>query len=285
MKVAVMTDTNSGISVREGERLGAFVLPMPVLVEDRTYYEGIDITQEEFYRLLLEGRTITTSQPSPGDVLAMWERILREYDALVYIPMSSGLSASYRTASALALEFGGRVQVVDHRSVSVAQRCGVEDALRLAAAGRTAEEIRHALEAVAADTVIYIGVETLEYLRRGGRITPAAAKMGAALHIKPLLQIRGELLEACAKARGTRACREQLIERMREWVEAYSAGGAPYTLAAAGSFLDASEEHAWLEQVRAAFPTQEVRYDPLALSVGTHVGPDAFGLAITKRAG
>lgn len=283
MKVAIMTDTNSGISVEEGKKLGVYVMPMPVLIDGSTYYEGVNLSQEEFYRFMLEGRAVSTSQPSPGDVLEMWDKILEQYDELVYIPMSSGLSASCPTALSLSAEYHGRVQVVDHHSVSVPQRYAVLDALELAASGWAAEKIKLALEERSSDTVIYIGVDTLEFLKKGGRITPTVAKMGTLLHIKPLLQIRGELLEACAKVRGTKGCKRRVIEELRVWVEEYEKSGDPFVIGAAGTFISKDEEEEWISMVRSAFPGRDIRYDPLAFSIGSHVGPGAFGMAVSKR--
>lgn len=178
MKVAIMTDTNSGISVAEGQSMGVYVIPMPVLIEGNIYYEGVDLTQEEFYGAMREGKNVSTTQPSPGDVMALWDRALENHDAVVYIPMSSGLSTSCQTALALARDYGGRVQVADNHSISVPQRYAVLDALEMARAGWEAEKVKATLEQAVGDTIIYIGVDTLEYLKRGGRITPAAAKMG-----------------------------------------------------------------------------------------------------------
>ncbi len=283
MNVAVMTDTNSGISVEEGKKLGVYVMPMPVLIDGSTYYEGVNLSHEEFYRFILEGRVVSTSQPSPGNVMEMWDKILEQYDELVYIPMSSGLSASCQTALSLSAEYNGRVQVVDHHSVSVPQRYAVLDALELAESGWTAGKIKAALEKTAPDTIIYIGVDTLEFLKKGGRITPAVAKMGTLLHIKPLLQIRGELLEACAKVRGTKGCKRRVIEELKVWVEEYEKSGEPFVIGAAGTFISKDEEEEWINMAHGAFPGRDIRYDPLAFSIGSHVGPGAFGMAVSKR--
>ena len=216
MRVAVMTDTNSGISVEEGVRLGVHVMPMPVLIDGETYYEGVTLTHEDFYRSQEAGRAVSTSQPAPSDVLSMWDKLLEEYDQVVHIPMSSGLSASCQTAAGLAEDYEGRVQVVNNQRISVPQRSSVMDALRLARAGRTAEEIKRELERTGLDCIIYIGVDTLEYLKRGGRITPAAAAMGSLLQLKPLLKIEGERLDAFAKVRGRKACQERLVGAMQK---------------------------------------------------------------------
>lgn len=283
MKVAIMTDTNSGISAAEGQSMGIYVIPMPVLIDGEVYYEGANLTREQFYGAMLEGKDVSTTQPSPGDVMALWDRALENHDAVVYIPMSSGLSTSCQTALALARDYGGRVQVADNHSISVPQRYAVLDALEMARAGWEAEQIKAALERAAGDTIIYIGVDTLEYLKRGGRITPAAAKMGGILQIKPLLQIRGERLDAFARVRGTMNCKKRLIEEMQVWVEAYRHSGDPFAVAAAGTFLSKAEEREWVCMAQEVFPGRTIRYDPLAFSIGCHVGPGAFGMAVSKR--
>ena len=283
MKVAIMTDTNSGISVAEGQSMGVYVVPMPVLIGGNIYYEGGDLTQEQFYGAMLEGKNVSTTQPSPGDVMALWNQALEDHDAVVYIPMSSGLSTSCQTALVLAQDYGGRVQVADNRSISVPQRYAVLDALEMARSGWEAEEIKAALEQTAGDTIIYIGVDTLEYLRRGGRITPAAAKMGGVLQIKPLLQIHGQRLDAFARVRGTMNCKKRLIQEMQICVEAYRHRGDPFAVAAAGTFLSKAEEREWICMAQEVFPGRTIRYDPLAFSIGCHVGPGAFGMAVSRR--
>lgn len=283
MKVAIMTDTNSGISVEEGKSMGVYVIPMPVLINGDIHYEGVNLSQEEFYDAMLAGKAVSTTQPSPGDVLALWDEILEEYDALVHIPMSSGLSASCHTALSLAQDYDGRVQVADNHSISVPLRYAVTDALEMARAGWEAAEIKAALESAAQDTIIYIGVDTLEYLKRGGRITPAAAAMGGILQIKPLLQIRGERLDAFAKVRGTVNCKKRLVEEMKICVDACRRGGKPFDVAASGTFLTKAEEQEWICMAQEAFPGYTIRYDPLALSIGCHVGPGAFAMGVCGR--
>jgi len=278
-----MTDTNSGISVEEGERLGVSVIPMPILIDGRTYYEGVDLTREEFYRAMGEGRSVSTSQPAPGDVMRLWDRLLEDHDAVAYIPMSSGLSASCRIALSLAADYGGRVQVVDNHSISVPMRHAVTDALAMAAKGWDAVTIKAELEKLAQDTMILIGVDTLEFLKKGGRITPAAAKMAAVLQLKPILQIRGERLDAFAKVRGTQNCKKRLVEELKAIAAPYQKGSAPYSVAAAGTFTDPAQEREWLEMARTAFPDEDIRYDPLAFSIGSHTGPNAFGMAVCRR--
>lgn len=284
MRTAVVTDSNSGIFEAEGRYLGVYVLPMPVIIEGKEYFEGVDLFQEQFYRSLLEHKQVSTSQPSPGSVLALWDQVLAEgADELVYIPMSSGLSDSCRTAQRLAERYEGRVQVVDDHRISVTQRDAVMDALKLARAGCPAAEIRARLEESAYDSVIYVGVETLEYLKRGGRITPAAAAMGTVLNLKPLLIIQGERLDACAKVRGTRNCKKREIERMQECAERFRRQGKRISVGAAGSFLHEEESREWKAMVQEAFPGEEVWYDPLSFSIGCHVGPGAFGMGVSVR--
>lgn len=283
MNVAIMTDTNSGISVEEGRQLGVAVIPMPVLIDGETYYEGVTLTHDDFYRFQRSGRAVSTSQPAPGDVMALWNRLLEEYDEVVYIPMSSGLSASCQTAACLAEEYGGKVEVVNNHRISVPQRNSVMDALILAEAGCRAAEIRAELERMAFDSMIYIGVDTLEYLKRGGRITPAAAAMGTILHLKPLLKIEGERLDAYATVRGVKACKQRLVDAMKRSVEEFHRQPGPICVGAAGTFLTEEEGEAWVALAAETFPGEEIRYDPLALSIGCHTGPGAFGMAVSRR--
>lgn len=283
MNVAIMTDTNSGISVEEGTRLGVFVIPMPVLIDGETYYEGVTLTHTDFYRYQRDGRAVSTSQPAPADVLALWDRILEEYDQLVYIPMSSGLSASCQTAIGLSEDYRGKVQVINNHRISVTQRNSVMDAIILAQAGCSAAEIKAELERMAFDSIIYIGVDTLEYLKRGGRITPATAAMGSILHLKPLLKIEGERLDAFATVRGRKACKQKLIDAIKRSVEEFHRQDGPICIGAAGSFLNREEDEAWLALAAETFPGEEIRYDPLALSIGCHTGPGAFGMAVSRR--
>lgn len=284
MRTAIVTDSNSGITPQEARRMGVWVVPMPIVVDQQIRYEGVDLFPEEFYHSLAEGHSISTSQPSPGDLAGLWDKVLAEgYDEIVYIPMSSGLSSSCQTASVLATVYGGRVQVADNHQISVPQKNAVVDALALAAAGLPAAEIRRKLEEAGGDSLIYIGVDTLEYLKRGGRITPAAAAVGTVLHIKPLLTIRGERLDIFAKVRGTKQCKNRLMEAMVESVNACRQQGMSIRIDASGTFLDRAEEQEWLEMAARAFPDEEIGYDPLTLSIGAHTGPGAFAMGISRR--
>lgn len=284
MKTAIVTDSNSGIFEAEGKTLGVFVLPMPVLIENEVYFEGQNLSSRQFYQYLQDGKNITTSQPSPGDLTMLWEQILDEgYDELVYIPMSSGLSSSCATARMLAEDYDRNVFVVDNHRISVTQRYSVLDALALAQAGCTGQEIQTELERTGLESTIYVGVETLQYLKRGGRITPAAAAMGAAMGIKPLLIIQGDKLDACAKVRGTANCKKRLLQYLEQAAEEYARQGLPFQAAAAGSFLKEEDAEEWKSLCQALFPDQVSHYDPLTCSVGCHVGPGAFGMAIARR--
>lgn len=208
MKTAIVTDSNSGVTQIEAQKMNVFVLPMPVIIEGQAYYEGIDLLPDQFFRALTERQAVSTSQPSPGDVTALWDKVLTEYDELVYIPMSSGLSASCATAQMLAEDYEGRVFVVDNHRISISQKSSTWDAVALREAGCGAQEIQRELEASGLDSIVYVGVETLEYLRRGGRVTAGAAAIGAVLQIKPLLKIEGELLDACARCAAPQAARK-----------------------------------------------------------------------------
>ena len=283
MRVAIVTDTNSGISVAEGARLGVFVLPMPLLVDGQIRYEGVNLTADEFYAAQRAGRGVSTSQPSPGDVMDLWDRVLEEYDALVYIPMSSGLSASCQTAIALAEGYDGRVQVADLRRISVTQMLAVLDGVELAKLGCTAVEIREELERVSMDAMIYIGVETLTYLCRGGRITPAVAAMGNLFNIKPLMKIQGDRLDVCARVRGVKACQQRAVEATRENVEQYLQKGWYFHVGTAHSYRTREEIQAWQKTLEDNFPGITASHGELALSIGCHTGPEAFGMGLVRR--
>ena len=283
MRVAIVTDTNSGISVAEGAQLGVFVLPMPLMVDGRLRFEGVDITADEFYTAQQEGRVVSTSQPSPGDVMDIWDKVLEEYDALVYIPMSRGLSTSCQTAAALAEDYDGRVQVADLRRISVSQRLAVLDGLELARLGCTAVEIKEELERISMDAMIYIGVETLTYLRRGGRVTPVAADMGDLLNIKPLLKIQGDRLDAYAKVRGVKACKQRTVEALRESVEQFQQKGWRIHVGTAHTYRTQEEILEWQQTLEDNFPGIPVTHGELALSIGCHTGPGAFGMGVIRR--
>ena len=214
--VAIVTDSNSGISQAEGKELGIYVIPMPFLVDGKLYFEDVDMNKEQFYHFLENDADLSTSQPSPGDVMDLWDKLLKEYDEIVHIPMSSGLSASCSTAMGLARDYDGKVQVVDNQRISVTMQQSVMDAKHLAAAGKSAAQIKEILEKEALESSIYLMVDTLKYLKKGGRITPAAALLGSALNLKPILQIQGDKLDAYKKVRGVKAAKKNMLEAMKK---------------------------------------------------------------------
>ena len=284
MKTAIVTDSNSGITQEQAAQWGVRVVPMPIIIDNEIYYEGVNLSPEQFYQYLREGRSVSTSQPAPEDLTGVWDSLLAEgWDELVYIPMSSGLSGSCQTALILAEGYGGRVQVADNHQISVPQKNAVRDALGLIRAGYTAAQARERLEEAGGDTLIYIGVDTLEYLKKGGRITPAAAAMGTVLGIKPLLAIRGEKLDAFAKVRGTKQCRARLMEAMVKSVSEYRARGLDIRIDASGSFETAEEQAEWCALAAQTFPGEDIHFDPLALSIALHTGPGAFAMGISRK--
>ena len=281
-KVAIVTDSNSGITQSLARELGVFVVPMPFVINGETYYEDISLTQEGFYEKLTDDTAdISTSQPIAGSVLDLWDKILEEYDELVHIPMSSGLSGTCATAIALAEDYDGRVAVVNNQRISVTQRQSVMDALALAEAGKSAEEIREILEKVKFESSIYISLETLKYLKKGGRITPAAAAIGTVLGLKPVLQIQGEKLDAYAKVRGKKAARRTMIEAMRKDIETrfpkeWAEGTLRREIAYSGNLVEALD---WKQELQEAFPGKEFDMAPLSLSVSCHIGYGALAVA------
>ncbi len=283
-KTAIVTDSNSGITQVQAKELGIFVLPMPFYINEELFYEDISLTQEEFYKKLAEDADISTSQPSPGEVMDLWDKVLEEYEEIVHIPMSSGLSKSCETAMMLAQDYKGRVYVVDNQRISVTQRQAVMDALELTAKGVPAEEIKRTLEVMKLESSIYITLETLKYLKKGGRITPAAAAIGTVLNIKPVLQIQGERLDAYAKVRGRAQGRKMMLDAVRKDLE----GRFSETLvehmhfAVAYSGIRNEEVDAWVDEVKDAFPKAKVEFvDPLSLSVSCHIGAGALAIAVT----
>lgn len=280
--VAIVTDSNSGISQEEAKKLGIYVIPMPFFVNERIYFEDIDLTQPQFYQMLTENADVSTSQPSPGDILDLWEDLLRRYNQIVHIPMSSGLSASCATAQGLAREFGEKVQVVDNQRVSVTMQQSVMDAMYLAKTGKDAVQIKEILEKEARESSIYLMVDTLKYLKKGGRITPAAAMIGSALNLKPILQIQGEKLDAYKKVRGMKAAKKNMLEAMKKDLEGRFAEyveRGEFKLHMAYS-TSREEAQTWMEEVKEAFPQLEItRMDPLALSIVCHTGPGVLAIA------
>lgn len=284
MRTAILTDSNSGIFPEEGARLGIFVMPMPVILDGTEYFEGMNLTPKEFYQHIAEGAEVSTSQPSPGDVTAMFDRIFSEgYNELVYIPMSSGLSSSHRTARMLSEEYGGRVQVADNHRVSVTLYDSVLHAKSLADQGVGAMGIRAALEGAAGNSVIYLGVNTLKYLRKSGRCTPAVAALGDVLSIRPLLVCQGERFDRCSLTRSISACQKALLERAKDAADTLRTAGGRLDIGAASTFVDSEAEEDWEQQIREAFPWDHVHYEPLSFSIACHTGPNAFGVGISRQ--
>lgn len=283
-KVAIVSDSNSGITQIQAKDLGVTILPMPFFSNDKTFYEDIDLTQEEFYRMLSENADISTSMPLVGNVTDTWDELLLEHDEVVHIPMSSGLSGSCETAMMLAQDYEGKVQVVNNQRISVTQRQSVLDAVALAAKGKSAAEIREILEREKLESSIYIMVDTLHYLKKGGRITPAAATLGTLLKLKPVLQIQGEKLDAFAKARTVKQAKNIMIEAMKnDFINRFhDPEGKNIYLEMAYTYDKAAAE-AFREEVRAAFPGMEIHMDPLSLSVSCHIGPGALAVACSKK--
>lgn len=280
-KIAIMTDSNSGITQNEAERLGIRVLPMPFFINDELFYEDITLTQEEFYQRLAEDADISTSQPSPADVMELWEELLEEYDEVIHIPMSSGLSSSCETAIMLAKEFDGRVHVVDNQRISVTQRQSVMDAIAMRDKGMSADEIVDVLMREKLEASIYITVDTLKYLKKGGRITPAAAAIGTVLNLKPVLQIQGEKLDAFAKVRGIKAAKKTMLDAMEKDIRERFAG-SQVNLAAAYTCTE-EEAGVWKREIEERFPGYELEMDKLSLSVSCHIGPGAIAITCSRK--
>ena len=283
-KIAIVTDSNSGITQAESKELGVYVLPMPFYIDEQMFYEDIDLTQEQFYEKLSQDCEITTSMPLVGDVTDKWEELLKEYDEIVYIPMSSGLSSSCETAYMLSKEYDGKVQVVNNQRISVTMRQSVMDAVELMKRGKNASEIKEILEAEKFESSIYIMLDTLYYLKKGGRITPAAAALGTLLKLKPVLQIQGEKLDAFAKARTVKQAKNIMIETMKkDFQERFnSPDGAKMHLEIAYT-KDIEAAEAFKKEVEEAFPNNEIVMNPLSLSVSCHIGPGALAIACSKK--
>lgn len=283
-KIAVMTDSNSGITQEKAKELGITVLPMPFYIDGQMYYEDIDLNQEQFYEKLQQDCEIKTSMPLVGNVTDAWEELLKENDEIIYIPMSSGLSSSCETAIMLADDYDDKVQVVNNQRISVTQRQSVLDAKALAESGKSAAEIKQILEDAKFESSIYIMLDTLYYLKKGGRITPAAAALGTLLKLKPVLQIQGEKLDAFAKARTVKQAKNIMIETMKkDFSERFgSADGKGMNLEIAYT-KDLTSAEAFREEVQEAFPDNEIIVDPLSLSVSCHIGPGALAIACSKK--
>ena len=284
--IAIVTDSNSGILQSEAKELGIFVLPMPFFIDEKLHREEIDLSQEAFYQILSEDGDVSTSQPSPADITDLWDEVLKSYDEIVHIPMSSGLSGSCQTAMMLADDYDGRVHVVDNQRISVTQKLAVFDAVNMVKAGMSAAQIKEKLTEEKLIASIYIMVDTLKYLKKGGRITPAAAMLGTVLKLKPVLTIQGEKLDAYAKVRGQKQAKKTMIEAMKKdmeerFAEVRKAGLMELAVAHTNNFAEAESFKAELQNV---FPDVPLRFvDPLSLSVSCHIGPGALAVACAKR--
>ncbi len=283
-KIAVITDTNSGMSNEEAAKLGVIIVPMPFNISGTEYFEGISLTQDQFYEKLVGGDDISTSQPTPGSVMEIWDKALKDHDEVVYIPMSSGLSSSCQTALMLAEDYDGKVQVVNNHRISVTQKSAVLDALYLANKGLSAEQIKDKLLEEKANSSIYITLDTLYYLKKGGRITPAAAALGTLLKIKPVLQIQGEKLDSFAKARTMKAARQTMIDAIKADIEGKISEGGKYkfnvNVAHTNNYEAANQ---LIEDLKVEIPQAEAYYvDPLSLSIACHIGPGALAIAASR---
>lgn len=282
-KVAIVTDSNSGITQKRGEELGIYVLPMPFFIDGELYLEDITLSQEQFYEKLGADSEISTSQPSPGDVMDLWDKLLEDYDEIVCIPMSSGLSSTCETALSLAQDYDEKVQVVNNQRISVTQEQSVYDAIKLRDEGKSAAEIRQVLEKEKMQASIYITVDTLKYLKKGGRITPAAAAIGTVLNLKPVLQIQGEKLDAFAKVRGWKAAKKTMLNAIEKdltdrfaYVKDQMVLGMAYT-------CSKEEADEWKNEIQTRFPDYELVEGPLSLSIACHIGPGAMAITCMKR--
>ena len=284
--IKIVTDSNSGITQAEAKELGIFVVPMPFLINGEEYYEDINLTQEQFYEHLQGDATVSTSQPSAASVAELWDELLADGSDIVHIPMSSGLSETCHTAQNLAKDYNGRVQVVDNQRISVTQKQSVLDALKLAQQGKSAAEIREYLEATKFDSSIYISLDTLKYLKKGGRLTPAAALIGSILKIKPVLQIQGEKLDQFKKVRKLADAKAVMIDAIRSdldtrFKDLRAAGKMVLAVAHTQNF---EEARIFADEIKSAFPDIELNYiDPLSLSVSCHIGPGALAVATSVK--
>ena len=283
-KIAVVTDSNSGITQKQAQEMGLYVLPMPFMINNETYFEDITLSQAEFYERLASGADVVTSQPSPDSVMKLWDELLQTYDEIVHIPMSSGLSGSCQSALMLAADYEGRVQVVNNQRISVTQRQSALDAMELAVKGMDAAQIKQFLEDDKFNSSIYIMLDTLYYLKKGGRITPAAAALGTILRLKPVLTIQGDKLDAFAKARTVSQGKTMMINAIRNDMEKRFGGVNKDNIWLQIAYtydLDAAKQ--LRDEVAAQFPGFAIHMDPLSLSIACHIGPGSLAVACCKK--
>ncbi len=283
--IAIVTDSNSGITQQQAEALeGVFVLPMPFSIDGETFYEGISLDEEGFYEKMLADAQISTSQPSPQEVLNMWNRILKAYETIIYIPMSSGLSGSCDTAYMLSQSYDGRVMVVDNQRISVSQRQSVLDAVAMREKGYDAQKIYDVLMETRMESSIYICVDTLKYLKKGGRITPAAAALGTLLKIKPVLQIQGEKLDAFSKVRTLKQAKQTMLQAaIRDTEGRFADPSHTHVLVSIAHTQNLKEAEIFAQELSEYFPGQEIYIDHLSLSVSCHIGPGALAVCLCKK--
>jgi len=282
-KIAIVTDSNSGITQEMGKTMGIHVIPMPFFIDGALFLEDITLTQEEFYKRLGEDSDISTSQPSPGEVMECWDELLKEYDEIVHIPMSSGLSSTCHAAQSLSQEYEGKVCVVDNQRISVTQKQSVEDAIVLRDAGKCASEIKEILEAEKLQASIYITVDTLKYLKKGGRVTPAAAALGTVLNLKPVLQIQGEKLDAFSKVRGWKAAKRTMLKAIEKDLNDRFADVREDMVLGMAYTCSKEEAQEWKQEIAEKFPEYEIVEGPLSLSVACHIGPGAMAVTCMKK--
>ena len=282
-KVAIVTDSNSGITQKRGEELGIYVLPMPFFIDGELYLEDITLSQEQFYEKLGADSEISTSQPSPGDVMDLWDKLLEDYDEIVCIPMSSGLSSTCEPALSLAKDYDDKVQVVNNQRISVTQEQSVYDAIKLRDEGKSAAEIRQVLEKEKMQASIYITVDTLKYLKKGGRITPAAAAIGTVLNLKPVLQIQGEKLDAFAKVRGWKAAKKTMLNAIEKDLTDRFADVKDQMVLGMAYTCSKEEADEWKNEIQTRFPDYELVEGSLSLSIACHIGPGAMAITCMKR--
>lgn len=283
-KIAVVTDSNSGITQKQAKEMGVYVLPMPFMIDNETFFEDITLSQKEFYEKLASGADVVTSQPSPDSVMKLWDELLQDYEEIVHIPMSSGLSGSCQSALMLAADYEGRVQVVNNQRISVTQRQSALDALSLVEKGMNAAQIKQFLEEDKFNSSIYIMLDTLYYLKKGGRITPAAAALGTILRLKPVLQIQGEKLDAFAKARTASQGKSMMINAIRGDMEKRFGGARKDNIWLQIAYtydLDAAIQ--LRDEVAEQFPGFDINMDPLSLSIACHIGPGSLAVACCKK--
>lgn len=282
-KIAIVTDSNSGITQEMGKTMGIHVIPMPFFIDGELFLEDITLTQEEFYKRLGEDSDISTSQLSPGEVMECWDELLKEYDEIVHIPMSSGLSSTCHAAQSLSQEYEGKVCVVDNQRISVTQKQSVEDAIVLRDAGKSASEIKEILEAEKLQASIYITVDTLKYLKKGGRVTPAAAALGTVLNLKPVLQIQGEKLDAFSKVRGWKAAKRTMLKAIEKDLNDRFADVREDMVLGMAYTCSKEEAQEWKQEIAEKFPEYEIVEGPLSLSVACHIGPGAMAVTCMKK--